>query len=430
MKAVLTFKRSLDMTDLTKNPQQDLPAVVLPKAKVIFYMIILYLLFASDYWARVGINSILPLIQADLKLTDTQVGTLGSVVLVGMMVFVMPIAYLADKWSRRGMICIMGGTWSIGTILCGVFPSLGALMVGRFMVGVGNSSYAPASVSTFTNWFPRSRWGTIISIYNTAIIVGISGGMLATGFLAKHFDWQMIFYIIGFSSLALSLGAIFLPKEAKKEDVATNKVTVGETLKTLFSTKSLLCASIASGCFNFSINAALTFGAIYFVREMDMEIAEAASFMGLATLGGVISGPIGGALLDKFYKKTIRARGLVPAVYLTIAGICYMYGFMFENIPTIIAGFFIATMAPAAYHVVTQEIVPAKYRASSYGALVIFLQLGGSLGSIMAGVLSQNYDVKISLTICSLGLVASAVFFLGVALFYPSDFKRLKEIEA
>ena len=47
-----------------------------------------------DFISRVGINAIFPVIQADLQLTDTQVGMMGSVVLLGMAVFVLPISFL------------------------------------------------------------------------------------------------------------------------------------------------------------------------------------------------------------------------------------------------------------------------------------------------------------------------------------------------
>ena len=43
------------------------PLVPLPRNKLILSMTILYLLFASDLWARVGINALLPVLQKDLQ---------------------------------------------------------------------------------------------------------------------------------------------------------------------------------------------------------------------------------------------------------------------------------------------------------------------------------------------------------------------------
>lgn len=418
------------MSNLSQNDAVvDKPMIELPRKKIIFYMAILYLLFVSDYWARLGINALLPLIQNDLKLNDAQIGMIGSAVLVGMMAFVLPLSYLADKWSKRGTICIMGVTWSVGTILCGLIPSFLPLMAGRFLVGAGNSSYAPASVSTFTSWFPKKRWGQVIGIYNTSITLGFAGGIFLTGMLATYFHWKVVFLIIGIPSIILSFMALLLPKTEKIVETAENKVSVKEALKVIFTTRSLMFASLGTTSFNFAGTAWITFGTIFFVREMGMGIGEAASILALTGIVGVISGPLGGFLVDKWYSRDIRARGFFPMLCLIATGIIMIVGIKMRSIPIIILGNFTLAMVPACYHVISQEIVPSRYRASSYGALVIFLQFGGVLGGVTTGVLSDIYGVQLALMIMCVGYFISALCFLGAALFYCGDFECLQASE-
>ena len=415
------------MSNLSQNDASDKPMIDLPRGKIIFYMVILYLLFVSDYWARLGINALLPLIQNDLQLTDSQIGLIGSAVLVGMMAFVLPLSYLADKWSKRGTICIMGVTWSLGTIICGLMPSFLPLMAGRFMVGAGNSSYAPASVSTFTSWFPKRRWGQVISLYNTAITLGAGGGLVLTGVLTTYFDWKIVFLIIGIPSMILSFMALMLPKAEKKVVKEENKVSVKEAVRVILNTRSLMLASLGATAFNIAATAGVTFSTIFFVREMGMTIAGAAYVLALTTIVAIFAGPLGGFLLDLWCRKDIRARGFFPAVCLLLTGIIMVVAYGLESIPLLVLGKFILTMMPASYHVISQEIVPAKYRASSYGALVIFLQFGGVLGGVTAGVLSELYGVQMSLILMCAGFFLSALFFLGVASCYRSDFEALQK---
>ena len=81
------------MTNTTQqNIAEDTPLVQLSKGRLAFCMTILYLLFASDLFARVGVTSLFPIIQKSLNLTDVQVGSLGSLTLLGMMIFVLPLA--------------------------------------------------------------------------------------------------------------------------------------------------------------------------------------------------------------------------------------------------------------------------------------------------------------------------------------------------
>lgn len=410
---------------------EDKAAIELSPTRAFVSMLILYLLFVSDYMARVGINSILPLVKEDLQLTDLQIGTIGSVVMFGMMAFVMPVAYLADKWSKRGTICLLGSTWSIGSILCGIAPNFGMLLMGRFLVGSGNSGYAPASVATFTSWFPRSKWGTIISIYNTAITVGISGGIAAVGFLASYFSWQVIFFIIGVPSLILSLAALMLPQEKKQaNETQAERVTLKEAIKTLLTTKSLLFAAMASAGFNYAAISGINFSVFYFQREMGMDIGEAASIMATVMLTGLISGPLGGTLLDKAYKKDTRARGIVPCIYMVITAIAMGLGYAMGSLALIAIGFFFMSMAPVGYHVITQEVVPAKLKSSSYGVLVLILQLGGALGSFFTGYFSDAFGTVFALVAGCGGFVVSAFFFFLITFTYNKDLAAVHTVKS
>lgn len=321
------------------------PLVPLSRSKLILSMTILYLLFASDLWARVGINALLPVLQKDLQLTDIQIGMLGSAVLIGMISFVLPASYLADKWSRRGTVCLMGLTWSIGTILCGLVPSMAMLVLGRFLVGGGNSSYAPASVAMLTNWYPKKSWGKVIGLYNTSYQIGISGGLIVTGYL----------------------------------------------------------------------------------REMDMDVAKAASILGLMGLTGFAAMPLGGLILDVWYKRDMRCRGWFPAICLLLTASLFCAGYAGKSLLFMTLGCFTINMVPTCYHVITQEVVPARYKASSYGSLVIFLQLGGTIGSTLTGILSHSFGIQQALVWIQLSLVLSACCFLAAGLCYRQDFARAQE---
>ena len=406
------------------------PLVPLSRSKLILSMTILYLLFASDLWARVGINALLPVLQKDLQLTDIQIGMLGSAVLIGMISFVLPASYLADKWSRRGTVCLMGLTWSIGTILCGLVPSMAMLVLGRFLVGGGNSSYAPASVAMLTSWFPKKSWGKVIGLYNTSYQIGISGGLIVTGYLAAAYGWRTTFVIIGIPSLILALTALLIPGGPAKTAATIAKaprVNVGEALSVILKNRTLMSTALATTFFNITTASFLMFTPIYFIREMDMDVAKAASILGLMGLTGFAAMPLGGLILDVWYKRDMRCRGWFPAICLLLTAILFCAGYAGKSLLFMTLGYFVVNMVPTCYHVITQEVVPARYKASSYGSLVIFLQLGGTIGSTLTGILSHSFGIQQALVWIQLSLVLSACCFLAAGLCYRQDFARAQE---
>lgn len=90
------------MTNIpSPTPPEESAAIVLPKKTLVFGIFVLYALFMLDFAARLGVNAVFPLMQKDLGLSDSQVGLLGSVVLFGMTVFVLPVSFLADKTSKK-----------------------------------------------------------------------------------------------------------------------------------------------------------------------------------------------------------------------------------------------------------------------------------------------------------------------------------------
>jgi MFS family permease len=106
-----------------------------------------------------GILSVLvEYIKRDLHVTDTQFSLLSGFAFVFFYVLLgLPIARLADRYSRRLIIGIGIAFWSVTTALSGIAQSFQQLFWARVVVGAGESSLAPATYSILTDSFPRDK---------------------------------------------------------------------------------------------------------------------------------------------------------------------------------------------------------------------------------------------------------------------------------
>lgn len=199
----------------------DEPTSPVGKKWFLFGFGVLYMLFLLDFAARLGITAVFPAMQKDLGLSDSQVGVAGSAVLLGMTVFVLPFSFLADKGSKKHAVNLMSAVWGVGCTLCGLVSHLFLIVLGRFMVGIGNASYAPVSVSMLTSWTRRSRWGSVIGAYNSAMSVGLALGTTIAGVLAQHYGWRSAFLAVGGLTLLFTALSLFLPN-------VKNHVSAGE----------------------------------------------------------------------------------------------------------------------------------------------------------------------------------------------------------
>ena len=118
-------------------------AVSVSRPRFIFAFVVLYVLFLLDFSARLGVTSVFPAMQEALGLTDSQIGVAGSAVLCGMTLFVLPLSFIADKTSKKKAVTLMSGLWGTGCLLCGLVSNFFLILLGRFMVGMGNAELRP-----------------------------------------------------------------------------------------------------------------------------------------------------------------------------------------------------------------------------------------------------------------------------------------------
>lgn len=414
--------------------EDDEPLISVPKKKRAMYFWILYGLFTIDFIARIGINAIFPIIQGDLNLSDSQVGSLASIVLLGMSVFVLPISYIGEKKSPKKFITLSAFVWSIGSLLSGAANSFGVLVASRFMVGSGNAAYAPLSNSMITSMYKKSEWGKKIGIYNTAMTLGGALGAIIFANLANIWGWRAAFYVVGIISLILTGLSLLLPDTKKATDAVSssggkNQVNMKDAVKVTVKNKALMTMCLGAGIAIMGLQAVGAWTAIYFVRIMDMSIGQAAGLIGAGSLFAALGFPIGGMILDVWYKKDKRSRIWLPAICIAATGLCFIAGFYWQSIILILGAQVVYTFGGTCFHAASQELVPAWFKSISYGVYVIFIQFLGAMGPLVAGLLSESFGLVSALLMVQILFFVGAVVLMIAATFYLKDYNKARAAE-
>ncbi|MFR2386310.1 MAG: MFS transporter, partial [Bilophila wadsworthia] len=292
----------------------DEPTSPVGKKWFLFGFGVLYMLFLLDFAARLGITAVFPAMQKDLGLSDSQVGVAGSAVLLGMTVFVLPFSFLADKGSKKHAVNLMSAVWGVGCTLCGLVSHLFLIVLGRFMVGIGNASYAPVSVSMLTSWTRRSRWGSVIGAYNSAMSVGLALGTTIAGVLAQHYGWRSAFLAVGGLTLLFTALSLFLPNvknhvSAASADGKREHVKVREAFAFTLQNKTLILLGIGVGIANMGYTSMISWIPMFMVRIMGWTSTEVGAYMGPAYLiTGLLITPFSGWLSDRLGLWSRRTR--------------------------------------------------------------------------------------------------------------------------
>jgi EmrB/QacA subfamily drug resistance transporter len=121
---------------------------------------------------------------------------------------------LADRFGRRRVFQIGLGTFSLGSLLCSVAPSLGALVAFRALQAVGGSMLNPVAISivasTFTEPGDRAR---AIGVWGSVAGLSLASGPVLGGLLVSAIGWRSIFWInVPVGLLAIALTQRFIPE--------------------------------------------------------------------------------------------------------------------------------------------------------------------------------------------------------------------------
>ena len=120
---------------------------------------------------------------------------------------------LADRIGRRTVFQIGLSLFTLGSWLCSLAPSLGALIAFRILQGVGGSMLNPAALGIITNTFTgRAERARAIGVWDGVFGLSMALGPVIGGVLVGVVGWQGIFWAnIPVGLAAISLTALFVP---------------------------------------------------------------------------------------------------------------------------------------------------------------------------------------------------------------------------
>ncbi len=105
------------------------------------------------------------------------------------------IGRLADMIGKKPLYTVGFVIFTIGSVLCGLSPSIYWLIVFRVVQGIGGAMLLALGLAIITEAFPSNERGRALGITGAAVSVGIVVGPTLGGFLVDSFSWRWIFYV-------------------------------------------------------------------------------------------------------------------------------------------------------------------------------------------------------------------------------------------
>lgn len=401
------------MPDVSKLPARAWQIVAL-----------LFFVGLLNYLDRVMITTMRISLKEAIPMTDAQFGLLTSVFLWVYAVLSPFAGFMADRFSRSGVIIVSLFAWSGITWLTAHATTFNELLFARALMGVSEACYIPASFALIADYHRDRTRSLALGLHNGGIMIGSGLGGLG-GWIAEHHGWTLAFKIFGLIGIIYGLLLVWrlrdLPKTPRPLTAAglpVANVRFGEALKSLFSRGAFILVLVYSGFLGIAgwliVGWMPTYLNTHFNLGQGVAGLSATGYLQAAALVGSV---LTGWLADRISRRGDRERILIPIFGLSIAIPGILLAIHTGVLPFAIAGLVLYGLARVSADVNMMPIIclvsDARYRATGYGVVNCCACMIGGLAIYAGGALRDaNIELDYIFNFAAAGLATCVVLLI------------------
>ena len=409
---------------MQNNTTNSADPKVTNRAYVLFILVVVY---TFNFIDRQIVGILAVPIKADLGLTDSELGLMGGLAFALFYTGLgIPVAMLADRFSRTWIMTIALVIWSGMTAASGLANNFWQLFAARLGVGVGEAGGVAPAYSLISDFFPQNHRARAMSVYSFGIPIGSAIGIVFGGVIASMIDWRWAFFIVGIAGIAVAPIFRLTIKEPPRgrfdrQRKAVKAPSLKLIVRTLISKKSFWLLSLGA-----SFSSMMGYGVFFwlpsfFVRSYNLTLLNASLFYGAVLLIGGLAGIwAGGWLGDRFGQSQRSRYAKIPA----IAFLCTVPFYILAILsPTLTLAFFVL-LVPTALGLAwlgpvisaIQHLVRPDMRATA-SAIFLFINnlIGIGLGTFAIGALSDMLTARFGDESLRYSILAGTGFYIIAA---------------
>jgi YNFM family putative membrane transporter len=345
---------------------------------------------------------LLPMLQRLFHTTEAHVGLTISACTTGVALSAALLALFGEGLARKRTIVLSLIAVAVIGLLTATATSLNGLALWRLAQGIVTPGIFIITIAYITEEWAPHQIPRVMSFYVAGTVFGGFSGRFLGGFIAQHFNWHLVFVVLGLLGLAgAGLIARLLPPSRDKLRI-TNAHLLAETLRAaaapqvaplqqvVRNLRSMrLLATFAIGfCMLFTLVATFNFVTFYldaapfFLSASQLSALFAVYLIGLAATiwaGGVLT-RVG--LREGMLAATACC---MVGIALTLIHSLLMIG---VGLAVLSSGVFIAQTCAASF---LRDAAPLGSRVSATGMYICSYYIGGTVGGVLPALAFRHF---------------------------------------
>jgi EmrB/QacA subfamily drug resistance transporter len=141
------------------------------------------------------VNVALPVMQAQLKATATQVQWVVESYALFLAALILTGGALGDRFGRRRIFAAGVALFSLASLGCGLAQDINQLILARAIQGMGGALLVPGSLALISASFDKEQRGQAIGTWSGFTAITSALGPVLGGWLVEHASWRWIFFL-------------------------------------------------------------------------------------------------------------------------------------------------------------------------------------------------------------------------------------------
>jgi MFS family permease len=368
-------------------------------------------------------------IKADLNLSDTEFGAIGGLAFALLYsVLGIPLAYLADKTSRSGVIAASLAVWSAFTALCGTAHGYWQLFLYRLGVGIGEAGGVAPSYALIADYYPPERRARALAIFSLGIPIGLAAGTMIGAYIAKAVNWRAAFIAMGVAGVILAPILRYFVRDLPRDRLPQAAAPLASVFPMLARKPAFWLLAFASSASSLCGYGLALWTPSVLIRSFGLDLLSTANFLAsLLLLGGCAGVFAGGWLADRLGRMDRGWYAKLPGIAWLITAPTFAAGLLAPNLwlawPLLLIPNALNILWLGPVTTAVQHLVPRPMRATASASFLLINNLVGlGVGPLLIGGLSDalksTYGVdalrNAAVACCGFYLVATLLMLLCI----------------
>jgi MFS transporter, ACS family, hexuronate transporter len=379
---------------------------------------LLSLNFGFVLFDRNASSFLMPFIQPELRLTNTQVGLISGALSLTWSFAAFGIGVISDRTgSRKGLLILSTLLFSFCSFASGFVSSFAMLLGTRLLMGVAEGGIMPMSQSLIAADVDARHRGLAMGVaqgFGSSLMGSFVAPVMLVWF-AELFDWRRAFFLAGAPGLLMAILLAWLIRAPRAAQVTPAARPVSATsLRTVLAERNVVLCAILSTLLVSYLVVCWAFMPLYLTKARGYDPSTMSWLMGSLGISATVASFAIPAWSDRIGRRKVMIAMPLIAVVLPLAALFYT-GPVWQLGAIFVVGWLVTGVFPLFMAAVPSESVAVQHIAGALGICMGTGELiGGVFSPLFAGYAADRIGLQAPLWIMAGLALASGLVALGV----------------